>query len=1032
MIRRGIVLLVLVASVAGMGLAQSNGGAIDKLDSKQLADQLESYGMTELLESLIKQGADANSSPATKRMLAKAMKTRAVNATFEDPARRARLVEDAAALLNEVIKTTADSEKWRDQLAYYRDRRSLAELLGSVRIRPEADALMYLYGTPQDRKTVQKFSSEAVKILARLRGDLDDKIDDLSASGYKGLLRVRHFKQVLDEVQYLSGWVYFYNGMSADDDRAASAALRRSVANIEKFATGDADSGVKYWSLLVVGMARRELHDHKSAVEYLKAAGAEAAEPPVQMQAAFEIGRNLAEWGKYLYERSKVYKAEGLGGEASTALSNAKVHFAEAEKAVDAFRKRTASLLKGEQAALQADIYATILANYIYDVWAEAIEEREPDQAERIRSKGLKAVLSFLDRHEDPGVQQFLIDRIAGKFRGRTDYQNMPSIFVFSIALKELNEAEKLWETQRSKATDIYKKVSKMMEVIQGRNDEASRRLKGRVGKVLAYIDYKLGNELAAARKNLALAKEDPTSEDAYTAAENALKIYRKMIDQRPSGSLKLEFVKALRFFLNANNGAWGKKAPQWHFDLAWQLESLADSVTGQQQKEYYEQAVKAYEAVPETTPEYMQARYRGLSIQMTIIDEFEKGNVQQARARKLVDSMHRFVQEARSAIRKEQNEQKKADMRQWAARTAFEAAVMVSEVLGQDKRALDLMLDLPREWPGTRVLQFAAAFRIQKLVEKGEVKTAIDEVEAYRKEYGDQKSRGLIRSVISKVRERIKKLREERSNPRDLALYRDVYARFAENLYESSEDKSPRQRYPLKQMYADAMLEKGYSAQASSQDPAPHFQKALKLFTELKATDDGERKQREEKIAQDFDQYMAAAQAARGNRRETISVATRYLAMANEEGYSSVSKVMLEDSLSSLQDAMNEKAMDKALEETQFQLKKFLKGFRTWMLNTTEVDGANVLGLARANYALGNLEEAEKHYVFMIRNMASDHPQYWDVQMEYCTLVYRLHKGKAEVMEQLATHIKSLQVKDPTMGGQRLQFNELLKKVGG
>ncbi|MFP4052772.1 MAG: hypothetical protein ACLFV7_02795 [Phycisphaerae bacterium] len=1032
MIRRGIVVTVLVALAATTGLAQSGGAAVDKLDSKQLADQLEAYGMTELLEALIEQGADANSSPETNRMLAKAKTARAVSATFEDPARRARLVDEAAELLRQVIKDTADAEEWRDELAYYRDRLKLAELLGSVRIKPEADAIMYLYGTPLDRKTVQKYSSEAVKMLARLRGDLDDRIDDLSDSGFKGLLRVRHYKQVLDEVRYLSGWVYFYNGMSAEDDRAASAALRRSVADIEKFATGGAESGIKYWSLLLVGMAKRELHDHKVAVEYLEAAGVEVAEPLVRMQASFEIGRNLAEWGNYLYERSKVYQSRGLSGEAKTALDNAKVHFADAEKAVDEFRKLTASLLKGEQAALQADIYATILANYIYDVWAEAVEPRDPEQAENIGSKGIKAVLGFLDRHEDPGVQQFLIDRIAGKFRGRTDYENMPSIFVFSIALKELNEAEKLWETQRSKATEIYNKISKMMEVIQGRTDEASRRLKARVGKVLAYIDYKLGNELAAARKNLALAKEDPTSADAYTAATNALKIYRKMVEQRPSAALKMEFVKALRFFLDANDGAWAKKAPQWHFDLAWQLESLADSVARQQQKEYYEQAVKAYEAVPETTPEYMQARYRGLSIQMTIIDEFEKGNVQQARARRLVESVHRFVDEARTAIRKEESEQKKADMREWAARTAFEAAVMISEVLGQDKRALELMRDLPRDWPGTRVLQFAAAFRIQKLVEEGDVKTAIDEVEAYRQKYGDRKSRGLIRSVISKVRERIKKLREERTNPRDLALYRDVYARFAENLYESSKDKSPQQRYPLKQMYADAMLEKGYSAQASDEDPTPHFKKALTLFKELKAADDAEREQGEDKIAGQFDQYMAAARAAEGNRRETISVAGRYLAKADQEGYSSVSKVILEDSLATLRDAMNEKAMNKALEETRFQLKKFLKDFRGWMLNTTEVDGANVLGLARANYVLGNLEEAEKHYVFMVRNMASDHPQYWDVQMEYCRLVYRLHKDKANVMEQLATHIKSLQVKDPTMGGQRLQFNELLKKVGG
>ncbi|MFW5869559.1 MAG: hypothetical protein ACOCVI_01530 [Planctomycetota bacterium] len=1030
--RRGIWTGLLVLLAASCAMAQEKP-AIDRLDQGKLANQLQQMGMTELLEGLVASSGEAGS-PSAKRLLARAKIARATTGSFEDSARRNQLVDEAIALLKDVVKATADVKGWREQLTYFRDRLDLAGAVGSIRIEPQTTALMYLYGTEADRRLVQKHANEAAVLVARLRADLQDKIDDLSGSGYTGLLRVRHFKQVDEEVKYRAGWVYFFDGMSDPNERSASGPLRRSIASLERYATGDADSGVKYWSLLVCGMARRELHQHSSAEEYLKSAAGEKAESPVRMQAAFEIGRNLAEWGKYLHHRSEVYGKQNLTGEAKQALVDAKKKFVAAEQAVEQFSELTAELLgKNKNARLQASIYATILRNYLYETWADAVRKSDPGEAKKIADKGLQAILKFLEEHEDPAVQQFLIDRIAGKYQGRTDYQNMPSIFVFSIALKELNKAEKLWEADKKDAAiKVYDKVTAMMGTIQDRSDKASASLSSRVSKVLAYIDYKLGRELDAARKNLKIARENPQAEDAFTAATNALKIYRKMVNKRPAPSTKREFIEALEFFLDAEKGAWAKKAPQWHFDLAWQLESLGDTLRGQAQETTYRRAVKAYENVPTSTPEYMQARYRGLSLQMKVIEQFGKGTVQAEQARKLIRSMQTFADEAKAAIADTDDEGKKKDMREWAARAMFESAILMSEVLNQDSRALNLMEQLPGDWPGTRVLRWAAAFRIERLMKTDRVKDAFEAFNEFRRKYGEEKARGLVQSLIKEVRDNIRELAKDKKNPRELAVYRDVYAQFAENLYKTSADESASKRYPLKQMYADALLEKGYAARAAKEDPDPYYKKALELYEELYAQDQKQVEARRAEIEKKFADMAGAVKAARGNVRTMLSLGKQYISEAEENEYTSISLTLLSDAVYDLDAAIDEDDIDEAMLAVQFRMKKFLEDYERWLKGRVPLDGTNILGLARSQRLLDDLAKARKNYEKWIRSAPRSHPRWWEVQYEYSRTFYELNKDSVKGLDELRTKIRQLQAISKTMGGEANRFRQLLRTVEG
>jgi hypothetical protein len=786
---------------------------------------------------------------------------------------------------------------------------------------------------------------------------------------------------------------------------------------------------VKYWSMLVCGMANREMDLHRRAATYLKEAAGEKAKPAVRMQAAFEIGRNLAEWGQSLYEESKALRKENLTSEVREALAKAEKRFGEAEKAIGQFRELTAELLgKNKSAKLQADIYATILSNYLYETWADSLRETDPAEAEAMADKGLEVVLTFLENHEDPAVQQFLLSRIAGKYQGRTDYQNMPSIFVYSIALKKLTSAEDLWrDDKKDAARQIYDEVTKMMELIESR-DDTSKDLRKRVGSLQAYISNKLGNELDAARKFWETARTDPSGEGAFTAATNALKIYRKMIQRRPTPKLKKEFIKALEFFLEARDGAWAKRAAQWHFDLAWQLESLAETQGGQVRKNTYLRAVKAYRNVPKSTPEYMQAQYRSLSLQMKIIDTFGTKALGKS-VRDLIEEMDSFVTQAKSAIASTDDEGKKKDMREWAARARFESAILISETLGQDQRALALMRRLPEEWPGTRVLRWAAAFRIERLMKTGEVQKAFAEYNQFRRKYGEEKARGLVQSLIREVRDNIDKL-SDGTNPQLLATYRKVYARFAENLYKTSADESDERRYPLKQMYADALLERGHAARRADDDPNPFYKKALEIYQELREHDQKEIKARRVEINRRFDEKVAAVKDARGSVPAMIRLGKQYLQEAAADDYTSVSLTLLSDAVAELDEAIEDADIQQALSAVELRMGKFLADYRRWKLGRVPVDGSNILGLARSHRLLDAPGKAKEQYEKWIRSAPRSHPQWWDVQYEYSQTVYELNTGSREVLKKLRTKIRQLKASSASMGGQRNNFDLLLRQV--
>jgi hypothetical protein len=1010
-------------------LARAQEGELDQLDPTELADDLQRMGMTELLEELVRR-SEGGEDVQARRMLAKATLARA-SSPQTPPSRRDELLASAIATLREVAEASKPKTRgdYKALEEHYADRLELIRAIGRVRIEPEAQRLMFLSGSRLDRQAVATHAGQASELVDDLSADLETTIADLQELGLKGIMKMGRFRDELQrQLNYHGGWIRFYHGMAlvADGNDAVRRERRRelqqAIVSLSPF-LDDPGSGVQDWAVLVTGMARREKGEHERAHELLaRALNGERSSGDVRAQAAFQLSRNHTEWGDWLLDRAKVLREGGQVGEADGAVKEAEKNFQAARKQADEF-VRVYREVRGDSPAARAfaDMYKTLLVSHAWDTWALATD----DEARRVelREKSQQALMGFLERSEDPAVQRYFLQLVAGKFRGRSDWDQLPAVVVYAVGAKEFIEAyaEPADSPERKagmeKALELAEKVLARERSLASAVIPQARKLRADAMQILGK-DPSLAarNYLDAARELLAKDADDP---QALISASNACKVYRRAVAESPSPKLREEFVGALRFLLSAKDGAWARREPRWWFDLGWQLERLGRS----------DEAIEAYRNVDPARPEYMQARYRALNVRLAGVRAGKGG---QADARALARDFTTFAGDARKRMPATDDPKRKRDLRDWGAEAEFRAAQVLAEHADDTPQALALMDRLRNEpaWQGSEVIQWAGAYRIQKLVEAERVDEAIREVEAYRSEYGDEEARGLIREVIRVVRRQIRRLQQQRGDARKLADLRAVYYRFARTLYEQSEGASDARRYAMKQMLADATLERGWALQDNEPPKAREaFQDALKLFGELDKTDAAQREKRKEAIRSEFDRKLSTVRSAEGNVSRTTALAEQHLASLSEMGIRPETirtSVPLEDGIKEVRGTTDPDVQARLGAELSSRLVRFLEEVRQRRLSMVEVDGANLLGLARAHAALGNSEEARDLYATMVQGMPRGSEQYWQVQYEYIALLAKVHEDDPEVRGKLVTKIKQLGYVDPQMGGMKLRFDRL------
>ncbi len=806
-------LVVLCAAAApGQDKPKPKGPSpYESLDPAILSAALLELRMGEVNDYLIDQLGRSGESIAVKRMRADALIRKATLQGTTLPDRR-RLLNQAIAVLREVVSGTENTPDDMAQIKHLEYKLKLAATAGLVRVEPYALRLMYLRASEQDRLDVVRLTARAANLMIEVENEANDLLVEWRADLNKLVTVVPLLRQLHSRMLYQAAWVYLYRGLALPDglDKRQFLAMAQTAAQKSR------QRGLQpYRSRLVQGIAARALGKHADAAKHLSGLNVARVPNDVRIQAMFETARNLAEQGKAQ----------------------------EALQAVDEFSK-AASKLVGKSEQLQIELHSAILRSHVYKVQAD--KETMSKKKKALLDKGFQALVAVIQKHGSrPEVRGTMFDIIARKYGSDVDPSNAGSVKrAHWMALLALSQQRLKQKTEGARG---FTEAITMLKEVLKRPDPAATMMRPDAMWYLALAYHELKDNIKAGRMFARLAKEFPTHEHARDAAMNATATFDGVISQRVenkkavTSAIRKEFIAALNVLLG--NDQWVKQTDvaSQYYDLGWQNEKLAMGAPADQKLKYQQKAVEAYKKVPQSNlKDYMAAQHQALTLEVEIMAPVK--DVPLAVAEGLVSRLTaysvRTKQEARKLIKPSDKDLKEAFLT-WGSRAAFDVATVHYNHMDRQAKAIEMLKALPGLWPDTPVLEESSEFLIRKLVEEGKTPEASEEVEAFTKKHPKRGSQ-LIDLVIRKIRENIKRLGTDKRMVAKVEAYRKGYQHLAKLLYDNAAkdpNSTPKRMLELKQMYGDALAESGQA------------QQALELFLECKADEDKKIKAQRDQI---------------------------------------------------------------------------------------------------------------------------------------------------------------------------------------
>ncbi|MCK4602527.1 MAG: tetratricopeptide repeat protein [Phycisphaerae bacterium] len=993
---------------------QARQSAYGDLDSSKLSAALEGLGMAELLESLMKEPGQGGDTPAGKTMLANVWITKAM--AMRDLKERNKLLDEAIELLQDVAKATEEkagrkTASGEDLIESYLARYKVIETIGLTRIDIYASRLMYIQGGQRDRRNIIEFTGRIIRPLEDLKYDVDETHKKWNEDLTKLITIMPRLEDIRKRIRYRAGWVYLYRGiaLSGIESRGERRRmLRNAIIRAEKFAAGGPESGVKYWSLLLTGMASRELHEHAQAARYLQAANVPQAGPRLRIQAMFEIVRNLVEQALHEVELKSKTAAE-VGP-----------MFEQAKNSVADFNRAAFDLL-GQAGQLEVALKTALLTNHLYESWAAC--QSDTGKANEYRVAAQNALIEFAEKFNDPGVQRAFFQIIANKYSGREDFQELNSLILLSLAVDDM---------VRDRKSDL---AERLLELVLSRDDEVSKMLRPlaifRLGELMI-------NRLETQKAGdffISLVKEFPDHRLARTSAINAVLSYTAIISERVrkkqpiAKELRQKYVRILGALLDK----WDqdKDLAARYFDLGWQYQKLAEVAELAKDKaeadELMKKAIASYQKVPPGTDRALDARHWSLWLQRELLES--KPSPQ---AEALITEMKRFAaaaKKAAAAADAKGDGERATELLEWGAQNAFLALEIQYTALGQKDRARMQLRSLGKEWPGTQALQMAAEFDIRELVKDGKTNEAGEKVREFYDKYPREAAQ-LMQLVLEQTRSRIANLRGDPAHAGELKLLRENNVDFAKVLYDRIRQNSPsaEELYVFKQIYAEAMVERAHSPNA----PDGLIGEGIRLFDELVGFDEQRRRKMAEEIDRDYEKALKEIDLAGSDYDRMKKLAKEYFEKLKQLGLDRrdiTAAVRLEDAENYLAKAADDEA------ERQKRLAIFTERLRDAYVALQElekrflpIDSNNLIGLARAYRLKKQYGEALEYYNTVIRGIdPNNNPKlYWSLMLEVYRCVLEASRENKPALEALLDDMRGLQAKDKNMGGLFGEFNKI------
>ncbi len=966
---------VLVLASGSLLCAQDNAVVRkhDKLDPIKLAESLSQMQMTELLEHYVEQFSEDGESIQHTAILIESRISQANSSV--DLQRRNKLLNRVKEDLEKIISLTEDATTAEEVIAHLRFRFKLAEVIGSVRAQPYATRLMYLQCGAKEITELGNMTEAATQQLWQLIRDIDETLRDWRGDLVKLVTVVADLEQLKKEVEYRYAWIRFYRGITLGDETQRKINFSECIKGVSEYATNDNQGNVKFRALLLTGMAQRELKQFSASINSLDAAADKKASKQIQLQAGFEIARCLIEQGE----------------------------FKKAADAIKGFNRLSRQLL-GPEGQLETDVKSIMLLNYYYE--ANASQKADTEESAKYRYFAQKALIDFLEKYKAPAIQNAFYLILARKSSGRSDFEKLGSVVLLARAVNEI---------QNGKPENARPLLQRVLE----RNDKASVEIRPLAIWHLALVMNDLKRNVEAGRGFVLLVQDYPDNHLATKAALNAVISYHGYIvyqgkrSQAVPADLRMEFVEALKILLSRAEQI--TEANEWLFELGWQYQQIAKSMSpGEKKGIVVDDAIKAFEDVPPSHPEYIEAQYQALSLRVVRLKEAEPSK---SDAEFAIFLLKKFSEKVSDEVLKTDLSHS-SNLKNWGAQADFYWAEILYDILGRRGEAIALLEAMPAKWPDAELLKDALEFQIDRLLKDEQTAKAIVKVEGFREKYPAQAGE-LVYLITQQIQSRIEKSRLAEKSPVDLQNYRKAYLAFAKDLYDRarSSNADAEELNTFKRMYASALAE--------SDDLEP----ALELLSECLEFDALKRQEEIGRIDSFINGKLQQLESAGKDKKQLATLSDEYFRQLKlHDIQPDENAVAIELKMAWRYLGQQKGGDEEALSLVSEKLTKAINSLGAISKGRLNLDAVTIHGLARVHCKLKQYDIAARYYNELVGGLDPNAHQemYWLAELELCRCLMEGFSEDKKVMKRLVYHIRQLRLEDKQMHGLGAKFGKL------
>ena len=738
----------------------------------------------ELIER-VRAGDTGKRQPLRTALHAELARIKAAEGTARD-----RELDEVIAGLRALIDGGANATAPKRMMQCYRDRFALGDAIGLVKSAPYARRMLILLGTEGDARRLRDLSAEALAMLNALEGDLSDRLDDIGQDLEMLALGIPpQLRDLRDRVRYKSAWAGLHLAtaagalpVEAPADAEGARRRRRNLLTearraVVHLAQGDPSSGVKYRSLLLCGMAGRQLaalgvENDRQAETFLTAAIDQRAEPDVQMQGIVELAGLAVQRGRW---------QQALHWQATL--------------------RQRGQALAGADGLVAVELQCAAVGHHLYARQAEAADQKDSARAEMLARRAQQEFADLLGRH--PDRLDALAPLIGRRYGDVEDLSRLagPIVYAKAAAAEEADTAE----------------ATRCLQEMLRRTDAPSKALHPAAMWHLARALYRQGraegptgwpNRKASARWFMRLADEFPGDARAAAAARNAAEIRHSRIRAlvEAEQAVPVQLRRALIGSLEALWGNWPGSPEARDRPLAYVLARQYEAL-GQ-----WAEAVVWCRRVDGDSADHLPAWYNAIVLDIRLLRHVTDADVRATRATGLIDELRRLADSALGLSQSTEDSDDRALTLELGAEADYQIAELLNRELGRPGEAARHAEGLHRRWPGqNRVVQRGQALRVAVLLAQGKTQPAMAALRAMKPD-NDRAIRDLAGRVAMRIRDR---LDAEEEPAEEIDRWRQAYREFAEQACSAGAPGPQEGRYVHRQMLGEAWMETGKSADA-------------------------------------------------------------------------------------------------------------------------------------------------------------------------------------------------------------------------